>query len=81
MQIVHSRSDNSMGPAVISWWQYEAEVLPLLRSNAALRSENEQLRSDNAALTGSAEVWIRLYEQALARAQQAESLLVALGGR
>jgi hypothetical protein len=45
-------------------------AIQLARENRRLMQVNEQLRQDNADLTASAEMWIRLYEAALARANQ-----------
>ena len=39
----------------------------LERENARLAEENRRLREENADLAASAELWIRLYEAALAR--------------
>lgn len=39
----------------------------LARENVRLADENARLRSQNADLAASAEIWIRLYEAALAR--------------
>jgi hypothetical protein len=44
----------------------------LTRENARLLEENERLRRLIAELGASAELWIRLYEAALARAAAAE---------
>lgn len=40
----------------------------LVRENAYLAEENERLHREIASLAASAEIWIRLYEAALARA-------------
>ena len=48
----------------------QMRTVQLARENRQLMEANEQLRQDNADLTASAEVWIRLYEAALARATQ-----------
>lgn len=45
-------------------------TVQLARENRRLMEANEQLRQDNADLTASAEMWIRLYEAALSRANQ-----------
>jgi hypothetical protein len=42
----------------------------LARENIRLAEENSRLRNQNADLTASAEMWIRLYEAALARTKQ-----------
>jgi hypothetical protein len=44
----------------------------LTRENARLLEENERLKRLHAELVSSAELWIRLYEAALARAAAAE---------
>ena len=45
-------------------------TVQLVRENAHLAEENERLRCENASLAASAEMWIRLYEAALARANE-----------
>jgi hypothetical protein len=45
-------------------------TVQLARENRRLMEANEQLRQDNADLTASAEMWIRLYQAALIRANQ-----------
>jgi hypothetical protein len=45
--------------------------LRLVRENIRLAEENERLRAQLAALAASTEIWIRLYEAALARANEA----------
>jgi hypothetical protein len=46
----------------------QMRTVQLARENRRLMEANEQLRQDNADLTASAEMWIRLYEAALTRA-------------
>ena len=48
----------------------QVRAVQLARENIRLLEENERLRQENADLAGSAEMWIRLYEAALARANQ-----------
>jgi uncharacterized membrane protein YccC len=48
----------------------QIRAVELARENIHLLEENERLRQENADLAGSAEMWIRLYEAALARANQ-----------
>jgi hypothetical protein len=48
----------------------QMRTVQLARENRRLMEANEQLRQDNADLTASAEMWIRLYEAALSRANQ-----------
>ena len=48
----------------------QMRAVQLARENMRLLEENERLRSENADLAASAEIWIRLYEAALARAKQ-----------
>ena len=48
----------------------QMRTVQLARENRRLMEANEQLRQDNADLTASAEMWIRLYEAALTRANQ-----------
>jgi lysyl-tRNA synthetase class I len=48
----------------------QIRAVQLARENMQLLEENERLRQENADLAGSAEMWIRLYEAALARANQ-----------
>ena len=48
----------------------QIRAVELARENMRLLEENERLRQENADLAGSAEMWIRLYEAALARANQ-----------
>ena len=46
----------------------QMRTVQLARENRRLMEANERLRQDNADLTASAEMWIRLYEAALTRA-------------
>ena len=48
----------------------QLRAVQLARENMRLLEENERLRHENADLAASAEIWIRLYEAALARAKQ-----------
>lgn len=48
----------------------QMRAVQLARENMRLLEENERLRQDNADLAASAEMWIRLYEAALVRANQ-----------
>jgi hypothetical protein len=48
----------------------QMRTVQLARENRRLMEANEQLRQDNADLTASAEMWIRLYQAALIRANQ-----------
>jgi hypothetical protein len=48
----------------------EMRAVRLARENIRLLEENDRLRRENADLAASAEIWIRLYEAALARAKQ-----------
>lgn len=52
----------------------QMRAVELARENMRLLEENERLRQQNADLAGSAEMWIRLYEAALARANQPSPL-------
>ncbi len=52
----------------------QMRAVELARENMRLLEENERLRQENADLAGSAEMWIRLYEAALARANQPSPL-------
>ena len=52
----------------------QIRAVELARENMRLLEENERLRQENADLAGSAEMWIRLYEAALARAKQPSPL-------
>lgn len=46
--------------------------MQITRDNVKLSEENQRLRRENEALAASAEIWIRLYEAALQRANEAE---------
>ena len=46
----------------------QMRTVQLARENRRLMELNERLRHNNADLTASAEMWIRLYEAALMRA-------------
>ena len=48
----------------------QMRTVQLARENRRLMEVNEQLRQNNADLTASAEMWIRLYEAALMRANE-----------
>ena len=48
----------------------QMRTVQLARENRRLMELNEQLRQNNADLTASAEMWIRLYEAALMRANE-----------
>ena len=52
----------------------QLRAVELARENMRLLEENERLRQENTDLAGSAEMWIRLYEAALARANQPSPL-------
>jgi hypothetical protein len=52
----------------------QIRAVQLARDNMRLLEENERLRHANADLAASAEIWIRLYEAALARAKQPSPL-------
>jgi len=54
---------------------HEARLVQLGRENARLMDELQQLRRAHADLAASADWWIRLYEQALTRAHEAETAL------
>jgi hypothetical protein len=55
----------------------QVRAIQLARENRRLAEENDRLRTQNADLVASAEIWIRLYEAALGRATQPASLLTA----
>ena len=59
----------------------QVRAVQLARENIRLLEENERLRQENADLAGSAEMWIRLYEAALARANQPSLLVGGFGLR
>jgi len=46
----------------------QARILTLTRENARLAEENSKLRQQFQDLTASTDIWIRLYEAALERA-------------
>lgn len=48
---------------------HESTAVRLVRENARLAEENERLARRCADLAASAELWIRLYEAALARTE------------
>lgn len=47
----------------------QARILTLTRENARLAEENHRLHQQYQDLSASTEIWIRLYEAALERAQ------------
>jgi ATP-dependent protease HslVU (ClpYQ) ATPase subunit len=49
----------------------QTRMVRLARENVRLTDENERLQQQYDALAASAEVWIRLYEAALDRANEA----------
>jgi hypothetical protein len=51
------------------------DPVELQAENARLSSEVERLRDENKALRESAEIWIRMYENQLSRANRASELL------
>jgi hypothetical protein len=57
---------------------HEARLTQLGRENARLTDELQHLRRVHADLAASAEQWIRLYEHALTRANQAEAGLTRM---
>jgi hypothetical protein len=63
----------SIGPKRVTV-DAQMRTVELARENMRLLQENERLRQENADLAGSAEMWIRLYEAALARANQPSPL-------
>jgi hypothetical protein len=48
----------------------QMRTVQLARENRRLMEVNQQLRQNNADLTASAEMWIRLYEAAMMRANE-----------
>jgi hypothetical protein len=58
----------------------EPRLLLFARENVRLAQENQVLRQSYADLTTAAEIWIRLYESALARANSAEHEIARLKG-
>jgi len=54
---------------------HDVSVVHLHCENARLSDELQQLRRVNADLVASADLWIRLYEHALTRANEAEASL------
>ena len=54
---------------------HESRLTQLGRENARLMDELQHLRRVHADLAASANLWIRLYERALTRANQAEAAL------
>jgi hypothetical protein len=57
----------------------QIRAVQLARENMSLLEENERLRHENADLAASAEIWIRLYEAALARANQPSPVFAGFG--
>jgi hypothetical protein len=58
-------------PAVFGARAHQStQEIRLARENVRLRDENERLRRRCDDLAASADIWIRLYEAALARAAQ-----------
>lgn len=55
----------------------QVRAVQLARENTRLAEENHRLRTQNADLAASAEIWIKLYEAALARANRAPNLELA----
>jgi hypothetical protein len=53
----------------------QTRTVQLALENGVLMEANERLRQNNADLMAAAEIWIRLYEAALWREQQAQSSL------
>ena len=50
----------------------QTRTVQLAQENSRLMAANERLRQNNADLMAAAEIWIRLYEAALWREQQAQ---------
>jgi hypothetical protein len=59
-------------PTAQTRFVHEGGAARLARDNARLIEENERLRQQCADLTASAELWVRLYEAALARANSCD---------
>jgi hypothetical protein len=55
----------------------QARILTLTRENARLAEENHRLHQQYQDLSASTEIWIRLYEAALERAQGVVAALPA----
>ena len=55
----------------------QVRAVQLARENTRLAEENHRLRAQNADLAASAEIWIKLYEAALARANRTPNLELA----
>jgi hypothetical protein len=55
----------------------QARILTLTRENARLAEENHRLRQQYQDLAASTDIWIRLYEAALHRANGTAAMPVA----
>lgn len=63
--------EQAVGLALAERARHRREWEDVRAENAQLGTENERLRQENEALRKSAEIWIRLYESQLVRANRA----------
>jgi hypothetical protein len=77
---VRARLEQAVGLALAERARLRRECEDVGAETARLGTEIERLRQENAALRASAEIWIRMYESQLARANRASELLADCAG-
>ena len=77
---IRARLEHAVGPALAERARLRRECEAFGAENARLGTDIERLRQENEALRESAEIWIRLYEKQLARANQASEMLAQCAG-
>jgi hypothetical protein len=77
---MRARLEQAVGLALAERARYRRECEDLGAENARQGTEIERLRQENEALRASAEIWIRMYENQLARANRASELLAHCAG-
>jgi hypothetical protein len=77
---MRARFEHAVGQAFREREHLRRECEDIRAENARLADELERSRDENLALRESAEIWIRMYENQLARANRASELLAQCAG-
>jgi hypothetical protein len=72
---MRARLEQAVGPALAERARLRRACEDFGAENARLGTDIERLRQENEALRASAEIWIRMYEKQLARANRASEML------
>jgi hypothetical protein len=77
---IQARLEQAVAVAFLETDRLNRECEDLSAKNGRLTTEVERLREENQALRASAEIWIRMYENQLSRANRAAELLAHCAG-